>query len=75
MSPIRYSNPRRVWVVDDEVYAETHDGRTVVMSAEVAIHVSRLFGTAGGDALMHRVRRRETEDADDGHGQRPGPAG
>lgn len=51
-----YLKPRRVWVEEDAVYAEASDGTVVVMTAEVAIHISRLFGVAGGDALLKRAK-------------------
>ena len=55
MPPIPYERPKRVWVEDGHVLVEGHDGATLIMTPEVALELSRLLGTAGGDSLINKV--------------------
>lgn len=55
MPAIPYERPNRIWVSGDNVFAETYDGQTVVMSAETALYISRLLGLAGGNAIINRM--------------------
>ncbi len=59
MDEVRLVAPRRVWVAADQVYAEGARGETFVMTAEVALRMSRLLGLAGSTAIMNRTGSRD----------------
>lgn len=71
MSRMLHHKPKRIWVENDHVLTEAVDGTISVMTAEVSIHISRLLGAAGADALINRVTmqgqaaRRKDRSADD----------
>lgn len=55
MDAVRLVAPKSVWVKADQVFAEAADGQTFVMTAEVALRLSRLLGLAGEAAIMNRL--------------------
>lgn len=55
MTPIRYDEPKRVWVDNGHVLVEGRDGTVLMMTPEVALHLSRKLGAAGGESLINKV--------------------
>jgi hypothetical protein len=50
-----YGPPRKVWVEDGHVFIEGHDGKTLSMTPEVAIELSRTLGEAGSESLVNKI--------------------
>ena len=50
-----YEQPTAVWVEGGHVLVEGHDGTTLIMTPETALHLARLLGEAGSDSLINRI--------------------
>jgi hypothetical protein len=56
----RYNTPKRIWADDGHVFVETHEGKVLSMTPEVAIDLGRRISEAGAHSMVSHSLDRDS---------------